>query len=148
MALLEKQKSLSKSKIVATKPKPSSEISVTIANDLFNHQPPKTNEQILQVNGEGTWKEAQTEITVTFHADIFKENSNLSRISATTVASDSGMKVKAKLKKPASVTPSETVSTKSDVSEQSTNLQNFSALSEHDKKDLLQKSESEYMCHR
>lgn len=156
MALLEKQKSLklSKPKVVATKPKPSSDISVTIANDLFNHQP-KTNEQIVQLNGTDTnsWKENHTEISVTFHSEIRKENSNVSRISTATVVTDSGIKIKVKSKVPEkcdtpSITPKKAVATKSEEPEQLTNLQNFSTLSEQDKNDLLQKSESEYMCHR
>lgn len=159
MALLEKQKllKLTKSKIVATKP--SSDISVTIANDLFNHQP-KTNDQTVRLNGTdtSTWKENKTEIKITFRSvdsEILKDNRNVSRISTVTVVTDTGSKTNNSKQLPEmcvtpSVTPKDIVSIKPvEPTEKSTNsLTNFSTLSEHQRNGLLQKSESEYMCHR
>lgn len=156
--MLEKQKLLkqSQSKIVPVptkppaKPAPSSNISVTIPNDLFNHKP-KSTEEIVQVNGAR--KECQTEISVTFHnvdAKVPKECSNVSHIATKIVVTDSGIKSNNLNNAPEiCVQLKETISTKSKEPPKLTNgLQDVSAKSEPVRNELLQQSESEYMSHR
>lgn len=172
MALLEKQKLL-KSKVVATKqksssngvqinsgnisitianePKPNSNISVTIANDLFNHQP-KSNEQIVQPNGNdvSSRKENESELVVTLRnndSEIPKQSKNLTRTSTTTIATDSGIKNNNQRVPEVCIPTEKKESTKEP--EKSTHcIQNFSTLSDDEKTDLLQRSETEYMSHR
>lgn len=175
MALLEKQKLLkmNKSKVVATKPKPningvqinsgnisitianepkpSSNISVTIANDLFNHQP-KSNEQIVQLNGNdaSARKENDSELVVTLRnvdAEIPKQSTNLTRTSTATVVTDSGIK-NHNQRVPEVCIPTEKEASAKEPEKSTNCTPNFSTLSDDEKTDLLQRSETEYMSHR
>lgn len=156
MALLEKQKLLKMSKltVAATKLKPSSSITVSITNDLYNHQP-KSDEQIVQLNGIDAISstEKKTVAGPTVDSVAPKTSVEVTRMSTETVVTDSGMN-KNNLKPNASlpeicVQPKEAMKKNSTTTDKSNNnIQSFSALSDNDKNKLLQKTESEYMMHR
>lgn len=167
MALLEKQKllKLRKSKATAAIPKPNEtisvtianepNISVTIANDLFNPQP-KSIEDIVKVNGNDVGTLKKNEVAVQNEdSAITKECNHLLSVSTvptavTTAVTDTAIKSNNQ-RKSESLVPKQTkqISTKSKEPEKSNNcLQSLSTLSEDEKNVLLQRSEAEYMSHR
>ncbi|XP_037024397.1 uncharacterized protein LOC119066189 isoform X2 [Bradysia coprophila] len=154
MALLEKQKQLklTKSKIAASKPKPSSNISITIANDLFNHKPKSVVpiEPIAPLNGNdiSSLKDKQREDVVSLRSvdpPIPVESSNVTRTPTTTVVS--GTKCNNSNVPVMDVEQPKSVPTEAKETDKSLLMQNFSALSAHDKQEILQKSEAEYMSY-
>ncbi|KAG4072401.1 hypothetical protein HA402_004333 [Bradysia odoriphaga] len=156
MALLEKQKQLklTKSKIAASKPKLNQNISITIANDLFNHQPKSVEpiEPIVPLNGTDitSLKEKQTEDVISLRSvdpPISVESSNVTRTSTTTVVNDSGTKCNNPNVPVMDVEQPEMVHSEAKETDKSMLMQNFSALSAHDKQEILQKSEAEYMSY-
>ncbi len=147
MALLEKQRLLNKSKAVVSKPKPkpNTNISVTIANDLCKTQS-KSDGKIVQLNGiDATLRKVNELETAATHVDP-ETPLDKNKVSTATVTVTNSVITNNISKKPNKcVTPDETPSTP----EKSFNLEpNLSTLSTPDKRDVLQKSEAEYMRHR
>lgn len=150
MAMLEKQKLLKISKltVAASKSKTSSSINVSISNDLCNQQPKRTDEQIVQLNGNDgkSSTENKTIPSQTVDLDVSMESSETTPTHMETTVALGAIKsnhtklqeIGAQLMEPKNATPQK----------RSNNIQSFSALSENDKNKLLHKTESEYMIHR
>lgn len=149
MALLEKQKlmKMSKLSVAALKSKPSNSITVSVPNDLFNHQP-KSDQQIVQLNGKNTKPstENKTVPSLSVDADVPKKSSDVSRISTETTVHSEIISNSPKPNLPElCVQPKGPITA---IEKSNKNIQTFSALSDNDKNKLLQKTESEYMMHR
>ncbi|KAJ6647460.1 hypothetical protein Bhyg_02683 [Pseudolycoriella hygida] len=144
MALLEREKMLKMSKAKVSKTKPSTNISVTISNDLCNPQP-LVNNQTLQVDGNQNETEASAPKD---NVEVPVQTENELSIPSEKMDQDSSIKDDNTNVPQQIVAQTKTTSKSCDSSEKSTNLlRNLSTLSEDDKKNCLRKIESEYMKH-